>query len=184
MRTGKQIKTKNLHRKDMVKFFREYTPQNVSFIVSGNFDVRRVKQRLKGLLAQADYYTRYGEKNTAKPESADTWQNKRLTKPFLNEGNDFRSIVNRKTVKTAIELWYTLDMEKVKDYDVFFPMFKHYIGILLLLLKHLRANLNLINIAFRSIMKDHMINTIWCLVFRKKKVIREIMKKLKVYVVI
>jgi 16S rRNA (adenine1518-N6/adenine1519-N6)-dimethyltransferase len=34
-----QIKNlKKLHRKDMVKFFREvYTPQNVSFIVAGNF---------------------------------------------------------------------------------------------------------------------------------------------------
>jgi len=181
-----QIKNlKKLHRKDIVKFFREvYTPQNVSFIVAGNFDVRRVKQRLKGLLAQADYYTRYGEKNTAKPESADTWQNKRLTKPFLNEGNNFRSIVNRKTDKTAIELWYTLDMEKVKDYDVFFPMFKHLLtsGFYSLLLKHLRTNLNLV---YSISVKLHegpygvLIQfSTSCVPKKEEKVIREIMKKL------
>lgn len=132
---------KHLNHAEIVNFFREvYTPSNVSFVIAGNFRVGEIKKQLKRLLAAVSTHTKYGE-----TEIRQQWQ-KKLKMPFLKKGNEFRSIVNRKTDKTQINVWYTLDVADIVELDVYFPMFRYLLTseFSSLLLKHLRTKLNLV----------------------------------------
>ena len=176
-----QIKNlKNLNRKEIVKYFRDvYTPHNVSFVVAGNINVSLAKKQFKELLKNAKHYTKY------KPEEINYQWQTILKKPFLEKGNEFRCLLNPKTDKTQINIWYTIDACDLNGNDIYFPMFKHLFtsGFSSLLLKHLRTKLNLIYHVHLNIHSGPYALLIEiktsCVPKNTEKVIGEIRKKLR-----